>query len=312
MQENIFTNWFNSRKVSDSVLKEFNVHWGVSPIMGECIVIPVVDENKQHLFNKYRRNPLDDSKPKYTYDKGGRVALYGWWKAKDQNSIVIVEGEGDALVMWSQNIPAVTSTGGAMCFQAEWANLFKDKDVTVLFDNDEAGAKGMVKVLRYIPHAHICFLPDRPGVKDVTDYISSGGNIHELLRTRKKFSNINDIKEDKLRRIAVWQSTHFHDAYIEENTVPEYVGKGFNVKQLSDIDNAKTYPINKLIKFNNQNKALCIFHSEKTPSLNYYPKDNKCFCFGCGRGGDAIDVYRHLNNCSFSEAVKALNNQRII
>jgi DNA primase len=54
-------------------------------------------------------------------------------------------------------------------------------------------------------------------------------------------------------------------------------------------------------------KASCIWHTEKTPSLNYYPATNSCWCFGCGRGGDVIDVYRQIKGCSFKEAIDALS-----
>ena len=94
---------------------------------------------------------MQDDKPKYIYDKGSKISLYGWWKAKTEKSILITEGEMDSLVAWSANIPAVSSTGGASSFQSEWAELFKDKDVTICFDNDSAGGVGMVKTLKIIP-----------------------------------------------------------------------------------------------------------------------------------------------------------------
>jgi DNA primase len=312
MQENMFTNWFNNRKVSDSVLKEFSVHLGVSPIMGECIVIPVHDENGIFSFNKYRRDPRSDAKPKYIYDKGGKVTLYGWWHAKDYSNLLITEGELDCLTAWSHNIPAITSTGGSMSFQQEWSELLKDKDVTLLFDNDEPGAKGMVKALKYIPHAYVCFLPDRPGIKDVSDYMSAGGDIHELLRTRIHFNNLQDVKDHKAERMATFRSTFFHDAYIEEHTVPDFVKverKPFSKNDSDKILNAKGFLIPNIngIKFDRAGKAKCIWHNEATPSLTYYPKTNSVYCFGCGKGGDAIDVYRQINNCTFKEAIEELN-----
>lgn len=308
MQENSFLqNWFSHRKISDLILSEFNVHWGISPIMGECIVIPVKDEAGNFSFNKYRRDPRTDIKPKYMYDKGGKVTLYGWWKAHSNKNILVTEGEIDCLTSWSQNIPAVTSTGGALSFQEEWAELFKDKEVTLLFDNDEAGGNGMAKVLKLIPHAYICFIPDRPGIKDISDYVSAGGNLHELLKTRKRFASIEDIMNDKKERQATWQSVWFHEAYIQANTVPAYANKTHKQTSNDKLTRAKQYPITNLLKFNHAGKALCIWHSEKTPSLHYYADTNTVYCFGgCGKHADAIDVYRQINNCSFNEAVKAL------
>ncbi len=75
-------------------------------------------------------------------------------------------------------------------------------------------------------------------------------------------------------------------------------------KDGTDIERAKQYPIENLIKFQNK-KAKCIWHNEKSPSLHLYP-DNNVFCFGCGKGGDAIDVKMQLDSISFTEAVNIL------
>jgi DNA primase len=71
---------------------------------------------------------------------------------------------------------------------------------------------------------------------------------------------------------------------------------------------AKSYPLTNLIEFR-QRKACCPWHSEKTPSLHYYPKTNTAYCFGaCGKAYDSIDAYRLKNGVGFVDAVKALND----
>lgn len=196
-----------------------------------------------------------------------------------------------------------------MSFQDEWKDLLANKEITLIFDNDEAGGKGMVKALGVVPHAYVCFLPDRPGIKDVSDYVSAGGDLHELLRTRVRFSSLQDVIDDKSRRQATWQSTFFHDAYIAEHTVPEYVKVDRKVSKNDGdmVARAKDYPIGNLLKFNSAGFALCPAHNEKTGSLKYYADKNRCYCFGgCGKSFDSIDIYKIINNCSFKEAVKAL------
>jgi hypothetical protein len=74
---------------------------------------------------------------------------------------------------------------------------------------------------------------------------------------------------------------------------------------VGDIDKAKQYPIDQLIKFRG-GFAKCIWHEEKTASMKYYEKTNSVHCFSCGKSGDAIDVCRQINNCSFKEAIKKL------
>jgi len=73
------------------------------------------------------------------------------------------------------------------------------------------------------------------------------------------------------------------------------------------IARAKEYPISEMVAFKH-NVALCIFHKEKTPSFTYYPRENRCYCFGgCNRAADAIDVAMQIYGLDFIHAVKKLS-----
>jgi hypothetical protein len=80
-----------------------------------------------------------------------------------------------------------------------------------------------------------------------------------------------------------------------------------NNKKLLNIEKAKAFPITDLMDFNRANMACCIFHTERTPSMHYYPKTNSVYCFSCNTYGDSIKVFQQLNNCTFLEAVKKLS-----
>jgi len=53
-------------------------------------------------------------------------------------------------------------------------------------------------------------------------------------------------------------------------------------------------------------KAVCPFHTEKTPSFTVNPVRNTFHCFGCGKGGSAIRFVMDYENLSFPDAVKKL------
>ena len=53
-------------------------------------------------------------------------------------------------------------------------------------------------------------------------------------------------------------------------------------------------------------KALCPFHSEKTPSFIVNPERQIFHCFGCGEGGDAIGFLMKQEHWSFPEAIQSL------
>ncbi len=52
--------------------------------------------------------------------------------------------------------------------------------------------------------------------------------------------------------------------------------------------------------------GLCPFHDEKTPSFTVSPSKNIYKCFGCGRGGGAVNFVMEHEGYSFIEAVKYL------
>ncbi len=304
MHNQYFRSWLNKRGISNEVIALFNISEHEHPTIGECIRIPITDS-----WSKYRRDPREDVKPKYLYDTGSKITLYGAGKlTANCPYVVITEGELDALVLWSQNIPAVSSTGGALSFQPEWVELLKDKEVFICFDNDSAGAEGMVKALTYLPNAKVILFPTITNVKDISDYVSHGYDFRSLMATAKSYTSNTDVEEDKIRRVPLLLPTTFHEAYLDyHRRITQRTPSQHNYAGDDSMLRAKTYPLSNFIEFQRY-KACCPWHNEKTPSLHYYPKTNTAHCFGsCGRTYDAIDFYREAHHCGFKKAVEELN-----
>ena len=59
-------------------------------------------------------------------------------------------------------------------------------------------------------------------------------------------------------------------------------------------------------KAGSQFKALCPFHSEKSPSFTITPHRQYFHCFGCAKGGNAISFVMEYENLPFVESVKKL------
>lgn len=106
-----------------------------------------------------------------------------------------------------------------------------------------------------------------------------------------------------------WQVAQLKN--VSKAIMPRPTGKnnggGWVEPELIEI--ANRVPIHTLMKFDSGNKALCLWHDEKTPSLSYNREKNYVKCFGqCGEVHSAIDVYQKINNCDFVTAVKALSS----
>ena len=52
--------------------------------------------------------------------------------------------------------------------------------------------------------------------------------------------------------------------------------------------------------------GICPFHQEKTASFSVSPSKGVFYCFGCGKGGDAITFLRELETLSYVEAIERL------
>ena len=150
-------------------------------------------------------------------------------------------------------------------------------------------------------------------------------NIKYTPPTKRQYHTKKEITEEiKLlnKQIDMWMRYNYdepnvyYDICLEECTekkqklkkMLEYVSldkTDFN----NSIVEAKRVPIDRFVEFNSADFAKCLWHPEKSPSLHYIRKDNKCHCFGCGTTKDTIDVVMALNNVTFNNAIKIILNQ---
>lgn len=54
--------------------------------------------------------------------------------------------------------------------------------------------------------------------------------------------------------------------------------------------------------------GLCPFHNEKTPSFSVNPSKNIYKCFGCGKGGNAINFIMEIEHLNYPEAIRFLGS----
>lgn len=376
--------FLNKRGITDSIIDAFSIHSEDVPTLGlhNAIVIPVHHIDGTHSFNKYRRDPMEGPvKPKYLFERGGKVTLYGadklvaelsnhtrkFFTAKgltewDKDTlkeakyeplkaipagsdealkpvtvqeivhkpvVIITEGELDTLVCWSAGIPAVSSTAGATSFQEEWVELLDGRaageadalpryETYICFDNDEAGHKGAIKVLESLPNARVIIVPNQLEVKDISDYVARGGDIHKLLLTAFTVTDIEDAKVQFENLSGAWRlnEAKFFEMYIEHHKTPALPsnvnGAAKPTSQSDDrLERAKSVDCTTLYEFARKGRypvAKCLWHDDHDPSLTYYARNNSCYCHVCGKYADAVDIVMVRDGVTFKEALKTLLN----
>lgn len=110
-------------------------------------------------------------------------------------------------------------------------------------------------------------------------------------------------------------SSPAHKRYTIIKTFLNHTRPRLERKEL-DIAGAKMVPIQSLYDFHKARHssgrihAVCPFHDEKLPSMVIYKRNNTFHCFGCQKGGTAIDFIMHLHGKSFKDAVNYLNSHQ--
>ena len=194
--------YLNARGITDAIIDSHKLGWG--EFYGKYwITIPIKDFDGVFRFFKLRQDP-NIGNDKITYPKGIEAQIYGWETLrKITEKIIVCEGELDRLALLSKDIPAITSTHGAMTFKQEWVEeLRKVKNIYICFDNDEAGKKGTERVAKMVENGgnelYIITLPQEVGDGgDITDYlVKLNGNPDDLFdKYAKEYPEKIDISQ---------------------------------------------------------------------------------------------------------------------
>jgi len=286
--------YLHCRGISDDIINLHRLGWN-----GQRITIPVTNRNGVLVGFKLAKDPADNSAgPKMLTTRGSSLELYGWERvlAKPQR-IVICEGEFDRLVLETHGIAAVTSTGGAGAFRAEWATDFASiPEVFLCFDRDEAGRSGALRVGQFVPHAKIVELPDEVGPGgDVTDFFV------RLKRTRDDF--------DKLLTAARPVPAPPPALPVRsERPAADPTAFSLRIRELKQQTPIADV-VSRYVRLRPSGlswRGRCPFHDDHDPSLMVYPDGGTFRCYGCGRHGDVIDFLMAVEQVSFLRALDLL------
>jgi len=285
--------YLNRRGITDAVIDLHLIGWN-----GERIAIPIFDREGNLAFLKLAKDPADARHgPKMITPAGFSAELYGWERVRTKPCrIVICEGEFDRLVLETRGFAAVTSTGGAGVFRAEWAEAFRDiPEVFLCFDRDDAGRRGALRVARLIPNARIVELPEKVGAGgDVTDYFV------RLRHTREDF--------EKLLAAARPAPEPERPEWVKVPAGRPHSQRDDEISRLKASVAIETV-IARYLPLRPSGKTLvghCPFHPDRKPSFTVYPDERSFHCYGCGAHGDLIEFLMRIEKLTFGETLKVV------
>jgi len=132
------------------------------------------------------------------------------------DTIYVCEGEWDSYCLeWllkrnpkSAKSSGVVSLPGADSFKEEWTEKFKQKEVILLFDNDQAGRKGMAKTISLLQKhtkcktIHSINWPDSlPDKYDINDFVAKHKKQPIIaLKRLKSYLVVNSVKLGKPKK----------------------------------------------------------------------------------------------------------------
>ena len=180
--------YLRKRLLSKKIVRSYKLGWdGVRIMMpvynefGLCINIKLCDPKPKGSIPKM----LNYTSPKESRSYGSPTMLHpveNLLELSSDEPIYICEGEWDTLAMLSIGIIAVTSTAGAGTWPSSYNELFRAKDVVIVYDNDLPGRTGAKRICRQLLNIAKTIkqleVPKKCG-KDVTDYMTSNSRMRE-------------------------------------------------------------------------------------------------------------------------------------
>jgi DNA primase len=286
--------YLHARGIADEVIDRRFLGWN-----GSRITIPVFNRNGICAFFRLAKDPDDRSdSPKMLSSRGSHVDLFGWEALRLQpKRVIICEGEFDRLVLEAKGFEAVTSTGGAATFRAEWVDAFDEiPEVYVCFDRDPVGYEGAMSVGRLVPHAKLVELPAEVG---------DGGDVTDF------FVRLGKTSQDFEELLASAQPVPILDAQ-PDRSISDRAGTSTQLRE--KIDHLKReIPIEAVVQSYIELRpsgttlvGLCPFHNDHTPSFTLFPQTRSFHCFGCGAHGDVLNFLQRVEYLSFPQALAAL------
>lgn len=168
--------WLEARGISEAAQDAYKL-----AAHGDELVMPYFRDGEL-VAVKYRS--IHD-KRKQRVEKGGAMPLFGWQAIpEDARSVVLTEGELDAVACWQMGYPALSVPNGAQgltWIEVEYGALERFDVIYVWMDADEQGQQAARKLVDRLG-AHRCRVVMQRDGKDANDALLKRADAGELVR----------------------------------------------------------------------------------------------------------------------------------
>lgn len=172
---------------------------------GNCVVIPLLDENGQ-IAGVYGRSIDDKSSFKHRYLKGTHRGIFNRKASAVYNEIILTESIFDALSLIKLGFDNTQSIYGTNGFTEEHLKQLKDdrvKTVILALDNDEAGRSAAAKLKEKlsgegfaVKEIYPLSLPNGAGAKDWNEYLTASTDLSVSAEHVRKMTAEAVVKTD--------------------------------------------------------------------------------------------------------------------
>ncbi|WP_304991049.1 bifunctional DNA primase/helicase [Burkholderia plantarii] len=267
--------WFAGRGITAETLKAFKI---AAQTRGakRYAMFPYLRDGAELVNIKYRN--IDDKKD-MRQEGGAEPCLFGWHLVGDlQRTVMITEGELDAMALWQMGFSALSVNQGAGNHQwidSDWSRLEQFSEILLCYDNDEAGRKGAREVANRLGLER-CRIVTFGESKDANDFLLTGAKPEDFERCIDASSTFDP---DELKSMAeFWpgvkslfypSADDSHDPYLsfcgqslmwfEFRAGEVSVWTGYN-------GHGKSLLLNQvLVGLMTQGERACVFSGEMTP-----------------------------------------------
>ncbi len=160
----------------------------------DAISIPVYKRGE--LVNiKYRL--LNPTTVKYMGESGAESWMFnddGVIEGKKEKSVLIVEGEFDAMMCWQKGIKAVVSPAAGAQSYGVWLEQIDDiKKIYIAYDNDKAGKDAGREIAKRLGEEKAFIMEYPKGIKDANEFFEEN-ELEDFIKLKKKAKPL--IRED--------------------------------------------------------------------------------------------------------------------